>query len=402
MQSAKDMAQRINEENAAGYAIWRHGIKETYKKNLSFDDDYWQWIECERYTYYADGKVKTIGFGITEIRIFYDDKGRVCRREMYDGYNNHLAMTTIYEYDSVLDNLIICVDSGKYGREGLNIVRDADGNICKVNGFYTYDGIDIEKDYRMSVSYGTDGKAETIVKEDLSSHGEVEFTASLSDIIWENTDGQIYDLHFRTLTPNLFFGANRIKSAVYKDDNLSKPYTVNNVYDADGVSYDSSRSRDGECIYTSRYEKLDDFGSNKLSWYDKYYAIKDGNPIGKDGIDITIFDKFGFLLKSSLHYTSHHPDGDTEYTDSNIGEVVYDKQHGYPIEYTFIIGMTNEARREVYSDYKDVSMAGVADAEIEADADVEYYDLSGMRISQPSRGFYIVRKGNTSSKIFIR
>jgi hypothetical protein len=41
---------------------------------------------------------------------------------------------------------------------------------------------------------------------------------------------------------------------------------------------------------------------------------------------------------------------------------------------------------------------GVDDVTAEGDAEAEYYNLQGIRISKPARGIYIVRKGTAVSK----
>lgn len=45
---------------------------------------------------------------------------------------------------------------------------------------------------------------------------------------------------------------------------------------------------------------------------------------------------------------------------------------------------------------------GVADIEVNAAAAVEYYDMQGMRVAEPSNGFYIKRQGKTVSKVMVK
>lgn len=46
----------------------------------------------------------------------------------------------------------------------------------------------------------------------------------------------------------------------------------------------------------------------------------------------------------------------------------------------------------------DDSMTGVENVEADGNGAVEYFDLSGRRVAQPARGFFIVRQGNTIKK----
>lgn len=45
---------------------------------------------------------------------------------------------------------------------------------------------------------------------------------------------------------------------------------------------------------------------------------------------------------------------------------------------------------------------GVADIETDSNAPIEYYNLQGMKVTDPENGLYIVRQGNKVSKKFIR
>jgi len=46
--------------------------------------------------------------------------------------------------------------------------------------------------------------------------------------------------------------------------------------------------------------------------------------------------------------------------------------------------------------------AGIADIEDDSQAPVEYYDLRGIRVENPSAGLYIRRQGSQVSKVLIK
>lgn len=51
----------------------------------------------------------------------------------------------------------------------------------------------------------------------------------------------------------------------------------------------------------------------------------------------------------------------------------------------------------------DVEVSGIENVEAaEANAPVEYYNLQGIRVAEPSNGLYIRRQGNTATKVYIR
>lgn len=49
-----------------------------------------------------------------------------------------------------------------------------------------------------------------------------------------------------------------------------------------------------------------------------------------------------------------------------------------------------------------LTTTGIGDVEIDGDAKVEYYDLQGVRVENPAPGIYIVRKGDSVSKVLVR
>ena len=45
--------------------------------------------------------------------------------------------------------------------------------------------------------------------------------------------------------------------------------------------------------------------------------------------------------------------------------------------------------------------SGVKDVAVDANAPVEYYNLQGVRVAEPTNGIYIRRQGNTASKVLV-
>ena len=136
------------------------------------------------------------------------------------------------EYDAVLTDVTTLneisislagqtsVMNGSWRR---NITRNDKGRIIEVVT-EEYGDDQYQPEERLLIEYGSDGKASAICEYYAEWHGGYytwEQEASLSDIIWEQTDGQIYDME------KIFQGNNRIKSA---------KLVISDMYDEDSAA----------------------------------------------------------------------------------------------------------------------------------------------------------------------
>ncbi len=178
----------------------------------SWDTNGWAFSGDETFTYNESGQPATECHDGHKIVYEYDANGQ-CISEIdfelqgLDYVNNSKVL---YTYDEVVTDFVVNEESyhwynGKWvldNSHGYKITRNADGNVTKVESI----GNDSDKEY-YTISYGKDGKASEIkVSED---GGLISYT--ISDIIWERTDGQI--LEFDIESKSFYRGANRIKSA---------------------------------------------------------------------------------------------------------------------------------------------------------------------------------------------
>lgn len=109
-------------------------------------------------------------------------------------------------------------------------------------------------------------------------------------------------------------------------------------------------------------------------------------------IDTPYFDDYGNLYGEDLYE-------DEEYTISN-GVTTFLK----PFSNVMCV-MTNELFPNFYQYTPLMNVtAGVEDviADMDANADVEYYNLQGVRVSNPGTGIYIRRQGNTATKVMVK
>jgi len=293
-------------------------------------------------------------------------------------------------------------DWGLYGNSYQRIItRNADGNITSCVIATLFMG-DFDPSQRIDITYGNDGKASRIEESQLTYDEEGqpvwETVTIIKDIVWDRTDGQI------TTTDNLFMGANRITSAVFVEEDEESAITA--TYFPGSEKYElhlTLHSIDGDIEGTQTYTPTENGGYTVVSRTD---YMDFGELFTEIYTETESYDDYGNLLLFEVVFS----DGDshTELVERTEGSVEYDSANGYPLVYTQQVydwdteEMTNYIRIE-FSDYTDVS-AGITDIKADnTDAPVEYYNLQGMRIDNPSAGnVYIRRQGAKSAKILMR
>ena len=116
------------------------------------------------------------------------------------------------------------------------------------------------------------------------------------------------------------------------------------------------------------------------------------------------YDKWGNILLEQASF------GDGEFMDIEdriSGKPVYDTEYGYPIEqtiyeYDYELMEDYPALRYTSEGYFDAS-AGIDDVTVDTDAPVEYFNLQGIRVANPSAGnIYIRRQGAKTDKVLVK
>lgn len=406
--------------------IWLPGHRVSY----SWDD--WSetpgWYEGSTfdYTYYDNGLLKSETDEYQRREYTYDELGRLVKEEYFSyDYNFETGEQTeemvlgsvyTYEYDSVVKDYVI-LETGKstwsdwkptsYGTE---ITRNAEGNVTNVR-YYRVDQ-DGEKSYdseQLVVKYGADGKAcEVYFMDDAPWLGEVEYYDHLTDIVWENTDGQILDIEFDDYNSESFFGANRLKSAIAVNEYYA-PAQLNVTYD--GESFVAKMMIGDVTVYDFEYKVLDAYGSFTCNEYEVEFDSNDDDEYfieySKMKLRGETYDSYGLLTEEIDEGVYHYADGeDFKYKEGSKGTVVYDPTYGYPVEYTFAwydeeTDSYANSSRDVFSDYHSYDPTGVETIG-NADAETEYFTLQGVKVAIPSKGIYIVRQGDKTFKAAIR
>lgn len=282
------------------------------------------------------------------------------------------------------------------------ITRNVAGNITGVEISVPYMGT-LDPILRLTIEYGADGNATSIVRTELtldnSNNPVWKTTLSMTDIKWLSTNGQIFDFD------RLPDAANRPLSANLTTEENSG--TITYTYPDEIGSFTSEykyKEAGTSVVQKSIYTVLDENGSYRYVIEETGKGLLENWTAGSE--ELNRFDAYGLLVENYAAFTE---DGMTEVAVWSKGEVVYDQTHGYPLSYTTtsldpdapVETWITESRIE-YSEYTDC--AGIEDVTVDNnDAPVEYYDLRGIRVENPTApGLYIRRQGNSASKILVK
>lgn len=407
----KTMAQVLKMNEAETKGVWNPGkIVSYYASGNTWYED-----ETTLITYYEDGYVRTETQQGIIITAYYDDMHRVSKMTAaMEETPDQTLMTYTFSYDPIVPNALVktVVSMSVMGTTmsetiGADVVRDASGNITNVDIYDLPPTGKKEYESKMTVEYGSDGKANKITTA-YYDDGAVEYTQTYSDIIWENTDGQIFSTEMNDdgYESGLFWGANRIKSCKVTDDELpGVTLDVNATYHSSGYKTDVTMG--GETMLSIDYTKVDEYGSYDCVEYSVDLEINDKTgALEKEDeeTETTTYrvDSYGLVLEETEHYEYYEPGKQAE-TYYMVGHVDYNSEFGYPEEYWTEEGYNDNAKhkvdRMVFSDYEFYA-SGVKDVEASgSESPAEYYDLHGVRVDNPGKGIYIMRRGGKTSKV---
>ncbi len=392
---------------------FKPGVTKTYGWNGK------KWVQDEEITYTYDEN----GNSIMEVSLDsdkdyvktvyeYDENGKVTLKESKiarDGVNYENYKKTEFEYDPILTNVItkrtewLWMDLGSgydWQLVGNNyerrINRDDDGNITLVEIAVLFQGI-YDPTQRLNITYGDDGKANTITEQILNyDYGSGEYYweqgIKYTDIKWKDTDGQIYDPEL------LFLGNNRLQSAHYsEDEDFEAEVSVEYADDSNAYTVTMGTNMEGYPVEAvMRYTPLENDGyiaeaSTSFTGFEVYSSKEELR-----------YDDWGHM---TLQYVSETEDFET-YWESVVGTVEYDEKgiptsytvhEEYPDEETGDVLQENVFRAE-YFDYVEVS--AVKGMEIEVEGPAIYYNLQGVPVAHPAKGEIVVKKeGNKARKI---
>lgn len=337
----------------------------------------------------------------------YNENGKVVLRESTvssDGIQFNNNKKTKFTYDPIITNVVTEREEWMWMDGDWKLVgncyrriikRNEDGNVTNVVIAVPYEGR-YDPIQRLKLTYGDDGKATSMTQEMLTYDGTNFFwmlAITIKDIVWENTDGQIYDCE------QLFIGNNRIKTAsyVYNDYTMevNAEYNEGNEnYEMNGIIVEGGDT----CIVKSRYEALENNGYNVTS--ETVYP----NGEFETSHEEMRYDEWGHM---TLSYQEYGDNGGTEIEKNEVGTVELGSDD-LPVSYTVATTyfdnkkqemVTENVFREEYSDYVDVTL-GIEALESETAAPVRYFNLQGMPVAAPVPGEILIKQqGKTWRKI---
>lgn len=228
---------------------------------------------------------------------------------------------------------------------------------------------------------------------------------ALENISWYTTDGQI--LYIDWTDPDFYMGANRIKSADVKFEDIENTGKLNTVYPTER-SVRSEATLDEEVVEYIYFSFLDEYDSFDMAQLHIAYSydpvtetwFQDGNT------SFTlkrVYDEFGYeVYTEERDYTN----GVQDFYLDRVATPTFDPEYGYPTQYivtmcnveggTFI----NESRKDL-SNYVQVTDGIESVTVSDENAPVEYYNLQGVRVVNPQGGVFIRRQGSSVSKVVL-
>ncbi len=408
--------------------MWRATkISTAYWEITDWDTMTGNWGEpnTTTYTYNNAGQITSESDIYNKTEYEYDADGRCIRIIRYYGIDGPVVPTekTEFTYDTIVKNFVTEEKQYQYNDNKWElandnrtvITRNADNNITQIQEQW-YSPYSETQEWQneslVEIGYGSDKKANTIkiyYYEDQQPMPEAE----LVDIVWDRTDGQIVDID--TDDAEFFLGANRIKSAkgvaAYTYPYAGDIY-YNVEYKAENAGFKITATMNGALYMSQDYTVLDANGSYTNEEFEIDYDYDDDTDtcVPDDPqleVETKIYDAYGIVLKESyLSYIDGDKANGIDSQNETTADVTYDATHGYPLEYTVrssYDGNVPENREHVvFSDYYDVIAAGVTDVEVDENAPVEYYNLQGVRVANPTTGLYIRRQGNSVSKVVFK
>lgn len=419
----KDTSRMYAAKSAESAATWRAGTQ----KAFGWNGEGWELEETYKISYDEKGQktVQTVtdadGY-VNKETYTWNENGQLATRfnevdkDGTGNFENYSRLSR--EYDTRLTSFITFNDqqvfsagewtpSNNYKQ---TITRDDAGNITLMERSVFFQGI-YDPTYRLSISYGEDGKADMIVAEELTyDYGTDEYlwveTVRYTDIEWEETNGQIVGIEEDN---DLFMGDNKMKSAIVIVDGMSEYLNVD-YYGESFVATITMWGDNGMKIrLTIAYDVLDSDGVPEQLNHG-FKIVQTAEILMMDMVMATEVASYTYIYDSNdliiLELAQIGEGESSEIVSMVEGEVEYDEENGYPLswtvrEYDPDMDVMVESFRAEYSDYINCSLTGISDTMVEQEAPV-YYNLQGQRVQNPAEGIFIKVNGNKAEKVMIR
>ncbi|MDE6380131.1 MAG: hypothetical protein K2L11_06635 [Muribaculaceae bacterium] len=409
--SATNRLRNVSRDKKAGMmpafkAPANPNLKATTVKTFGWWRDNWEADDTYTYTYDASGNITTEllkdADGACSRTVYeYNDNGMVTFKEILvstDGVDYENSLKTEFEYDPIMTNVITKRSEWMWMEEDgwqqvsnnyeRRITRNDKGDVESVVIAVLYEG-EYDPTQRLTITYGENGEAVEMAEQILDYNGKEFFWedgAKVTNIVWERTDGQFYNLE------EIFGGANRVKSCtMIEADGMAMDVDVVYADDSDDYTANISMTMDGMTVTGTMEYALLENGGERLITEIKYMGM-----VLMSMTQEILYDEWGLMTLQKVEESGY---GEV-YVEGRKGEVEYDSE-GKPAIYTISDFYTDEDTgeevseyflRAEYSDYVDVT-AGVGSLNVDAEAPVRYYNLQGMPVGAPEKGSIFIRNG---------
>ncbi len=301
------------------------------------------------------------------------------------------------------------------------VERNEAGNITDVVYKTLYMGA-YEAVQKVNVTYGSDGKAESITEWQLAYDDNFQEYwkegYSFRDCKWVQTDGQLWSLDY------VFEGENKIASFTeYSEGELIGDMTV--TYSADGFETFMNCEEQG---FTTG-QKWTDLENGGFLSVVNVALVGEEEPLMYT-VEIQEFDTFGNSIKAIAFdyfvgedqpYEIYQWENAVSSYDANGCPVSVEISTFYPAEdedewfaparkkapeFSFDVppveGVWENLAKFEFSDFEYITTTGVGSIEADKNAAVEYFTIDGRKVDNPSAGLYIRRQGSMVSKAVVR
>lgn len=381
--------------------------------------------DTRKYTYDERGNVLTSVNYTQKIVYEYNSDDMPVSEKAYallkDG-KELLYLEKKFKYDSVVKDCRVLTETSEYIGDSdpvtkidrIDVSRDKAGNVTSLEQYRFDSSASGLKEpvmmAKVTFGYGADGKVNELKaysRPDFA--GDLEQDLWLKDIVWENTNGQIvtdeveeFDFGF------LLKGDNRFKAATFWIPSLPT-MTMDCKIQYTGSDYEAEMIYRDIVVTSGTHKNTDSYGSFEEHYTDVELGTNESGDLVEDGKSentfIVTYDCFGLQLRE---YEYEKEDNGDEWYQEYRGTVTYDPTHGYPVEYVMAVRGDYygeeyvDQSRKVFSNYTSVEVDGIeAVGADEENAPVEYFDLQGKRVANPSAGLYIRRQGSRATKVIL-
>ncbi|MBD5358166.1 MAG: hypothetical protein HDR88_14425 [Bacteroides sp.] len=338
----------------------------------------------------------------------YDSNGMITERLIeasLDGENFIPSHLRVVAYDPIVTDLIVSNEQTLWsdGQEYVgncyhfDITRNTEGNITLAERAVLFNGI-FDPTERFTVEYGSDNKAASTLQSMLQYDWNTneyywQETTKFENIVWEETDGQIYS------EDSMMGSRNKLKSATLYDFEEDMAFQLELSYTSDGYNLIMTTEELPQLISKLSVVYLPNDGY-RMIMEEAYYG----------SVFLTIEEILecaanGLILRE---YYSENAVGEEPYIEETKGEF-FGGTEEQPEAYEYSIYNPEEdvwvpSMRVEFADYTFITSDPDAIEAVSApESAAEYYNLQGIRIQNPTKGsIYIERRGDQTRKVLMK